>query len=43
MNQDASQYSIGIDVGGTFTDGIAMSQDGNMVYGKTPTTDDIYS
>ncbi|MBI2184332.1 MAG: hydantoinase/oxoprolinase family protein [Thaumarchaeota archaeon] len=43
MEQRSTKYSVGIDVGGTFTDGIAMGEDENMVYAKTPTTDNIHT
>mgnify|MGYP002846689220 FL=1 len=31
-------YRIGIDVGGTFTDLVAIDSDGNVTLGKTPST-----
>ena len=31
-------YRIGVDVGGTFTDLVALDEDGQLVLEKTPTT-----
>ncbi len=36
-------YFIGIDVGGTFTDGVAMDEEGRLYYGKSPTTPDDFT
>jgi len=36
-------YVIGIDVGGTFTDAVALRPDGSMVSAKTPSTPPDYS
>ena len=36
-------YVIGIDVGGTFTDAVALRPDGTMVSAKTPSTPPDYS
>ncbi|HUE34657.1 MAG TPA: hydantoinase/oxoprolinase N-terminal domain-containing protein, partial [Mycobacterium sp.] len=36
-------YVIGVDVGGTFTDGVLHDDDGTVVAGKTPSTPPDYS
>lgn len=38
MNEN--QWVFGIDVGGTFTDLVAVNKDGKMVSTKTPSTPD---
>jgi len=38
-----SRYRVGVDVGGTFTDLICVTDDGNVVLDKTPTTLDDQS
>lgn len=41
MNQDkATKWVLGVDVGGTFTDLVASTEDGQLVSTKTPSTPD---
>ena len=43
MGSGATGYRVGIDVGGTFTDLICVTPDGEIVLDKTPTTPDDQS
>jgi N-methylhydantoinase A len=43
MNPKASQHIVGVDIGGTFTDAVVLSENGKMTIGKALSTPDDFA
>jgi N-methylhydantoinase A len=43
MNPNASQHIVGVDIGGTFTDAVVLSENGKMTIGKALSTPDDFA